>query len=115
MSNLFIQVENGAPIKHPASEDNIFQAYGEIPSSWEPFIRVERPDLVYEVFTSQTATYQKISGVWTDVWAVRAMTSKEKGVKQQQIRDYEFPEGEDARFSKYKAAQAALLLNDART
>ena len=86
--NLYIETENGNPINHPAFEDNLLQAFGAIPAHWEPFKRVERPTLsVYQVLDSQESTYQKIDGVWTDVWALRDMTSEEKSAKQQAVRD----------------------------
>ena len=86
--NLYIETENGNPINHPAFEDNLLQAFGAIPAHWEPFNRVERPTLsIYQVLDSQESTYQKIDGVWTDVWSLRDMTSEEKSAKQQAVRD----------------------------
>jgi len=77
--NLYIQVENGEPINHPAFEDNLIQAFGSVPSNWEPFNRVNRPILsIYQLFESDDPIYQKINGVWTDVWLFRDMTSDEK-------------------------------------
>ena len=85
---LYIQVENGQTVNHPALEDNLLQAFGQIPSNWEQFARVERPVLgVYEVLDSDQPIYQKIDGVWTDVWSVRPMTQAEKYAKQQSIKD----------------------------
>lgn len=85
---LFIQVKDGQPINHPALPVNLIQAFGLIPSDWEPFLRVERPSLqLYEILESEEPTYQKVNGVWTDVWAVRPMTSDEKAAKQQVIKD----------------------------
>lgn len=86
--NLFIQVENGQTVNHPAFEDNLLQAFGQIPDRWEPFVRVERPvPGVYEVLESNEPTYQKVNGVWTDVWALRPMTDAEKADKQQAVKD----------------------------
>ena len=87
--NLYIETDsNGNPINHPAFEDNLLQAFGAIPAHWEPFNRVERPTLsVYQVLDSQEPTYQKIDGVWTDVWSLRDMTAEEKSAKQQAVRD----------------------------
>lgn len=85
---LYIQVENGQTVNHPAFEDNLIQAFGLIPPNWEPFVRVERPILkVYEVLESEQPTYQKIDGQWKDVWALREMTSAEKTAKQQAVKD----------------------------
>jgi len=86
--NLYIETENGVTKNHPAFEDNLLQAFGEIPAHWEPFIRVERPALgVYEVLSSQEPTYEKVDGTWADVWHKRDMTAEEKAAKQQAIRD----------------------------
>ena len=86
--NLYIQVENSQPINHPAFEDNLLQAFGGIPSNWEPFTRIEMPTpTVYQVLDSQESTYQKVNGIWTDVWALRDMTDAEKTAKQQSVKD----------------------------
>lgn len=82
--NLYIETENGAVKNHPAFEDNLIQAFGSVPSHWEPFVRVERPTPgMYEVLESQEPVYAKVNGVWTDVWSVRPMTPEEKATKQQ--------------------------------
>lgn len=86
--NLFIQIENGQPINHPAFEDNLIQAFGAVPDHWEPFVRVVQPiPDVYEILESTEPTYQKVDGVWIDVWALRSMTDEEKAVKQQEVKD----------------------------
>ena len=86
--NLYIETENGQTKNHPAFEDNLLQAFGAIPEHWEPFNRVERPTLsVYQVLDSQESTYQKIDGVWADVWTVRDMTAEEKANVQQLAKD----------------------------
>lgn len=88
MMKLYIETENGLPKNHPALEDNLIQAFGEIPNYWEPFVRVERPVLgVYEILESEMPTYQKVNGVWTDVWSLRPMTDAEKSAKQQAVID----------------------------
>lgn len=84
--NLFIEIENGVPKNHPAFEGNLIEAFGAIPEHWEPFNRVERPVLgVYEVLVSEEPTYEKVEGVWSDVWTVREMTAEEKTAKQQAL------------------------------
>ena len=86
--NLYIETENGATKNHPAFEDNLLQAFGAIPAHWEPFNRIERPTLsVYQVLDSQEPTYQKIDGIWSDIWVLRDMTAEEKSAKQQAVRD----------------------------
>lgn len=85
--NLFIQVENNEPINHPAVEENLMQVFGTIPANWEPFIRVSRPiPDVYQVLESDNPTYEKINDVWTDVWAIRDMTSEEKLARQNEVK-----------------------------
>ena len=83
--NLYIETENGATKNHPAFEDNLIEAFGSIPENWEPFVRVTRSSLIYEVLTSNTPTYAKVNGVWTDVWNKRDMTAEEKTAKQQAV------------------------------
>jgi hypothetical protein len=84
--NLYIETENGVIKNHPAFEDNLIQAFGSVPAHWEPFTRVERPILgVYELMTTNEPTYEKVDGVWTDVWSLREMTAEEKTAKQQAV------------------------------
>jgi hypothetical protein len=84
--NLYIETENGQTKNHPAFEDNLIQAFGSIPAHWEPFTRVERPvPNLYQVLESDEATYDKVDGVWTDVWPLREMTTEEKTAKQQAV------------------------------
>tara|TARA_R110000822_G_scaffold153792_1_gene293197 strand:- start:908 stop:1408 length:501 start_codon:yes stop_codon:yes gene_type:complete len=85
--NLYIQTQNGQPVNHPALENNLLEAFGQIPTDWEPFVRVVRPTPgVYEVLDSEVSVYSKVNGVWTDVWALRAMTDAEKVEKQQFVQ-----------------------------
>jgi hypothetical protein len=85
--NLYIEVENGQSKNHPAFEDNIIEAFGAIPECWEPFVRVAEPvPEQYQVFNEPKHVYQKVSGVWTDVWALRDMTTEEISAKQQAMR-----------------------------
>jgi hypothetical protein len=83
--NLYIETENGVTKNHPAFEDNLIEAFGSVPAHWEPFIRVERPSGIYQILESFNPTYEKVNGIWTDVWAVRDMTVEEKTAKQQAV------------------------------
>ena len=84
--NLYIDTENSTIKNHPAFENNLIQAFGSVPAHWETFIRVERPILgVYELMTAEEPTYEKVDGVWTDVWHKRDMTAEEKTAKQQDV------------------------------
>jgi hypothetical protein len=86
--NLYIQIENGQPINHPAFENNLIEAFGQVPSYWEPFIRLEKPKLgPYQIFNSEESTYQKINGAWTDVWDIQEITEEEKTAKQQTVKN----------------------------
>jgi hypothetical protein len=82
--NLYIQIENGQPVNHPAFEDNLIEAFGAVPDHWETFVRVERPTLgEYEKFDYPDVTYEKVNDVWTDVFHVVPMTDEEKAVVKQ--------------------------------
>jgi len=81
--NLYIETENNQTKNHPAFEDNIIQAFGEIPEHWEPFIRVAQPvPGVYQILESNDPVYAKVDGVWKDTWNLRDMTAEEKTTAQ---------------------------------
>jgi hypothetical protein len=40
---------------------------------------------VYQVLEFDEPLYEKVDGVWTDVWTVREMTAEEKTAKQQAV------------------------------
>jgi hypothetical protein len=81
--SLFIEIEEGKPKHHPAFENNILEAFGHIPPNFEPFVRVSQPMLdVYQVLNDPPFTYEKINGIWTDVWSIRPMSESEKIQKQ---------------------------------
>jgi hypothetical protein len=81
--NFYIETKNGEAKNHPAFEHNLIEAFGSIPEHWEPFVRVARSALgTYKTTDANTPTYEKINGVWTDVWPVRDMTAEEKDNKQ---------------------------------
>jgi hypothetical protein len=90
----YIEVKNGQPVNHPALEKNLLEAFGEIPSNWEPFTRVEnRPLGEFEKFDDPAVTYEKVNGVWTDVFhiipmSVEEKTAKEQAKKQEEIDEY---------------------------
>jgi hypothetical protein len=91
---LFIRVdENGNTVDHPILGDNFRQAFPHIdvdnlPSEFARFVRVPSPSLgMYEVLVSDEPNYQRIDGVFTDVWDIREMTPEEKSAKQQAVRN----------------------------
>ena len=82
--NCYIEVKDGRPINHPAIKENLLDALGHIPEGWEPFVRVEKPiPPIYKEFDAPEVTYEKVDGVWTDVWHFRDMTPEEKEAYQQ--------------------------------
>jgi hypothetical protein len=86
--NLYIETENGIAKNHPALEENLIQAFGSVPDHWESFTRVERPTPNrYEIIDPPEATYEKVNGVWVDVWTVRPMNEAERAVYQQPFKD----------------------------
>ena len=86
--NLYIEIENGQPKNHPAFENNLIEAFGFVPMHWEAFVRIEQPiPDMYQVLESDQSVYEKVNGVWTDVWFLRDMTSEEKSAKQQVVLD----------------------------
>lgn len=81
---LYIETEAGQIKNHPAFEENLMQAFGKIPASWVPFIRVDRPTLAdYEVY--EGVTYEWIGGMVKDVHHVRPMTDEEKAAKDAEL------------------------------
>jgi hypothetical protein len=88
--NLYIKIENNAPVDHPVFMDNLIAAFGSIPAGWEPFIRVQQPvPTVYQVLDSAEPTYQYNAavGYWMDTWALRDMTDAERAAAQQAVKD----------------------------
>lgn len=86
--NLYIQVQNGVPINHPATEENLILCFKQIPEGWEPFVRTPHPKLTpYQYVEQEEHSYAKIDGVWTDVWAVKDFTAEEKQRRQQRKKN----------------------------
>jgi hypothetical protein len=85
--NLYIRIENGQAVDHPALEDNLIDALGSVPDNWERFNRVEAPTPnLYQVLDPVEPSYQKVDGVWTDVWTIRDMTDEEKSTLQESTK-----------------------------
>ncbi len=88
MQILYIKVEGGAPVNHPAFADNLIAAFGEIPSNWELFVRIEKPTpTLYQLLDSEDSVYTQVAGGWTDAWALREMSAEEKAAKQQEVKN----------------------------
>jgi len=83
---LYICVTNSETVNHPAFEDNLLQAFGEIPAHWEAFVRVDKPLLAPYQKCDQAPTYERVEGTWTDSWFLRDMTAEEKADKQTLVK-----------------------------
>lgn len=91
--DLYIQIENGQPVNHPAFGGNLLQFYPSIPDNWQPFKRIDRPKpSVYQV-VAELPTYEFVDDVWTDVWATRDMTDEEKQAKIDMVMAMPHPDG----------------------
>lgn len=78
MTNLYIKVVNGQTVDHPAFEDNLIQAFGSVPSDYQPFTRIVQPSDPIGVFQKRETTYGQVNGTWQDVWTVVDMSPEEK-------------------------------------
>ena len=86
--NLYIQLKDAVPVNHPATEENLIQVFGSVPSDWVPFDRVNKPTPgLYQVLDSQESTYGLVNGVWSDIWTLRDMIADEKAAAQQSVKD----------------------------
>ena len=76
---LYIQVENGQTVNHPALAANLIAAFGEIPSNWEPFLRTDPPVRIFGEAKKIIETYvPNPNGGWMDGWVMRDTTDEEK-------------------------------------
>lgn len=82
---LYIQVdENGQCMNHPALEENLLHALGSIPDHWEPFERIPQ-NITVNRYQNAVCSYQKIDGVWKDVWTAEEKSDAEKSIIKQKI------------------------------
>lgn len=87
--NLYLRVENGIPIGHPIVESNLLEIYPSIdlenlPEDLVKFERVTAKVGVYEVYVN--TTYELVNGVWKDVHNIRPMTTEEKTLKKNIVK-----------------------------
>lgn len=82
--DLYIQTIDGAVVGHPALAENLIAAFGAIPENWEPFVRVPNPLLADKtiVLERPEPEYQKVNGIWQDVWFTRPKTQEELAVEE---------------------------------
>jgi hypothetical protein len=110
--NLYIQVENGQPINHPSLEENLIEAFGAVPENWKPFIRLEPPNLEWsQTFQNPKVVYEKVNGVWADVFQIRELNAEEQDQKRAQ-EEAEFSEWHKNAVIEYKARWDALPQRD---
>ena len=85
--DLYIKVENGLPINHPAFKINLIDAFSAVPDGWEPFIRVPNPTYQDQsiVLENPEPVYRKVDGVWRDVWYTRLKTAEELAAEKEAI------------------------------
>jgi hypothetical protein len=102
MDNLYIKIVNGAPSGHPVLKQNLIDAFGSIPPNWEQFTRVEQhqPN-AYQTAIENAPIYQKVSGVWQDVW-VTEISPVEKMAKIQATQLAWSTQPNAANFSAWK-------------
>jgi hypothetical protein len=73
---LYIEVDaDGNPVNHPILGDNFRSAFPHIdtnnlPSKYEKFIRVAKPQSSEGETVSDQPEYQRINGILQDVWVV---------------------------------------------
>jgi hypothetical protein len=86
---LYIEVVDGKTVSHPALEENLLQAFPDgIPTNFESFVRTTPPlPGLYQKLDMEGSTYEKIDGVWTDVWVVSPISEEEKMAIQQGVKD----------------------------
>jgi hypothetical protein len=85
--DLYIQVENGQTINHPALRINLLDAFGKIPANWEPFVRLAPPEELYKTLIVETPPHKKVGDVWVDAYTLVDMTAEEKAEVQQMTKD----------------------------
>lgn len=83
---LYIKVENGQVVSHPAYAHNLMQAFQMIPEGWEPFVRTNPPEITAaQKLNTDDPKYHKANGVWTDLWEITELTAEEKAAKKEQV------------------------------
>jgi hypothetical protein len=106
---LYIQVENGETVNHPATETNLLQAFPDgIPSNWEPFVR--KPDASKpNIYQKSVCTYVKNNDTWEDSWSIVNMTDEEKAEKTK------FLEDNANNLAKFRTEQCTNMLYQCQT
>jgi hypothetical protein len=111
---LFIRIdENGNCVNHPYIADNLRDCAIDPDGhpDYEPFVRVEFADsgVVPNLLQKPVVSYQKVNGVWTDVWSAEDLTGDELTAMQAEIA------ADVANFINTRVEQATELMNAATT
>jgi hypothetical protein len=88
---LYIKIKDGQPDGYPMLEENLLSAWPEfdpnnLTPDLVPFLRVDQEPLP-RFHVEEGSSIQFVDGLWQDVWHVRPMTSEEKNVLIQEVRD----------------------------
>jgi hypothetical protein len=115
MSNWYIQIdEQGNPVNHPLLEENLIDIYPNgIPSQYQTFNRMPVPTLNVFQNAGHPPTYEKINGVWQDVWPVTFKTDEEINLIKANI-DQSVADIKTARTSKVNTLIADPITTDAQ-
>ena len=95
--NLFIQINNGTPVNHPLTLENLLYIFpqfdGEnLPEGYAKFERTARPtEARFEI--TEGPVYSLVDGIVREVWSVRPMTDEEKTSFIAALRSMQMPEG----------------------
>ena len=82
--SLYIQVQDGQPINHPALAGHLYGAFGGIPDNWKPFTNVDLPSntiMPVGVYQIAEAIYVPDGDGFKHQWFVRDMSEEEKAEK----------------------------------
>lgn len=114
--NFYIKVdESGNAVGHPYLVENLKDHFpnGIPEEKYQPFVRVSRPiPGVFENINDQP-TYQKIDGIWQDVWDITLKTDVEINAIKANI-DEQFAFVKNLRIEKVNALLADLSTTDAQ-
>tara|TARA_B100000131_G_scaffold124208_1_gene121345 strand:+ start:628 stop:1131 length:504 start_codon:yes stop_codon:yes gene_type:complete len=105
LNDLFIEVDSeGNAIEHPHHYKNLLDIYPDhdfstgVPSKYEPFKKVKRPELVaYQrlvdhdaigAATDEYPEYIKVDGSWQENWVIIPFTAEEKKRVQDEVKEY---------------------------
>lgn len=71
--DLYIKIENGVPVTHPALKQNLLDVFGKIPENWAPFERTLIPEHMTSFESQNIKSEYTLMGdgvTWTDNWKI---------------------------------------------